>query len=289
LSAHLTISYQHHPVTGEPLFAGNQVAECVARGVRQQLTGGNDRILAIDLERLTRVRSVRVNDIAYELEWSTDAPVSDDRGKPVLGICEVDPEGLPDTALISVNPEPVDGRVELLLSTGAHEMGHGIFEAPAWIHAERNAAMPGLFAGLAPGGRRQVLRTITPSESHFAATYPPGSKEFFQEARANEFMGSLLAPRRLLSRQFSARCEALDLRPADFLARVSRTLLSPEPQSASNDAEERPGNLSFLNLHRTLKLEQVVLLLARDFGVTRRFIEVRLKRYGLLRQEVAIV
>ena len=289
MSAHLTISYRHHRVTGEPLFAGNEVAECVARDVRQQLTGGNDSVLAIDLERLTRVQSVRVNDIDYELEWSTDAPVSDDRGKPVLGVCEVDPDGLPDTAVICVNPEPVDGRIELLLSTGAHEMGHGIFEAPAWIHAERKAAMPSLFDGLEPGSRRRVLRTITPSESHFSATYPPGSKEFFQEARANEFMGSLLAPRRLLSRQFAARCEALGLRPADFLARVSRTLLSPATPPASNDADERPGNLSFLDLGRKLKLQQVVLLLARDFGVTRRFIEVRLKRYGLLRQEVAIL
>jgi hypothetical protein len=256
--------------------------------VRQQLTGGNDSVLAIDLERLTRVQSVRVNDIDYELEWSTDAPITDDRGKPVLGVCEVDPDGLPDTALVCVNPEPVDGRIELLLSTGAHEMGHGLFEAPAWIHAERNAAMPSLFDGLEPGSRRRVLRTITPSESHFSATYPPGSKEFFQEARANEFMGSLLAPRRLLSRQFAARCEALGLRPADFLARVSRTLLSPATLPASND-DERPGNLSFLDLGRKLKLQQVLLLLAGDFGVTRRFVEVRLKRYGLLRQEVAIL
>ena len=77
---------------------------------------------------------------------------------------------------------------------------------------------------------RRVLRTTTPNESHFSATYPPGSKEFFQEARANEFMGSLLTPRRLLSRQFAARCEALGLRPADFIAKVSRSLLSPEPR-----------------------------------------------------------
>ena len=40
--------------------------------------------------------------------------------------------------------------------------------------------------------RKRVLRTTTPNEGHFAAIYPPGSKEFFQEARANEFMGSLL-------------------------------------------------------------------------------------------------
>ena len=286
MSAHLTISYRHHRVTGEPLFAGNEVAECVARDVRQQLTGGNDRVLAIDLERLTRVQSVRVNDIDYELEWSTDAPVSDEHGKPVLGVCEVDPDGLPETALICVNPEPVDGRVELLLSTGAHEMGHGIFEAPAWIHAERKAAMPSLFDGLEPGSRRRVLRTITPSESHFSATYPPGSKEFFQEVRANEFMGSLLAPRRLLSRQFAARCEALGMRPTDFMPRTTKSLLEGQ-QSRTEEAPK--GNLGFVDVGRCIRLGQVVTSLAMDFGVTRRFTEVRLKKYRLMRQYESIL
>ena len=152
MGSHLTISYRHNRATGEPLFAGNQIAQCVAHDVRQQLTRGDDRVLAIDLERLTRVRAMRVNDITYELEWSTDAPVSDDRGKPVLGVCEVDPDGLPDTALICVNPDPVEGRTELLLSTGAHEMGHGIFEAPAWIYAHQRSSMPDAVRCRRPGG-----------------------------------------------------------------------------------------------------------------------------------------
>ena len=193
MDSHLTISYRHNRVTGEPLFAGNQIAQCVAHDVRQQLTRGDDRVLAIDLERWTRVRAMRVNHIPYELEWSTDAPVSDDRGKPVLGVCEFDPDGLPDTALICVNPDPVEGRTELLLSTGAHEMGHGIFEAPAWICAHQRRSMPTLFDVADPAAPRRVWRTTTPNEGHFSATYPPGSNEFFQETRANEFMGSLLA------------------------------------------------------------------------------------------------
>lgn len=92
----LIISYKHHPLTGEPLFAGDEVAACVARDVREQLTGGDDSVLAIDLERLTRVRTVRANDIDYEFEWSTEWSVTDEREKPVLGVCEVDPTGLPD-------------------------------------------------------------------------------------------------------------------------------------------------------------------------------------------------
>jgi hypothetical protein len=166
LDSHLTIAYRHNRVTGEPLFAGNQIAQCVAHDVRQQLTRGDDRVLAIDLERLTRVRTMRVNNITYEVEWSTDAPVSDDRGKPVLGVCEFDPDGLPDTALICVNPNPVEGRTELLLSTGAHEMGHGIFEAPAWICAHQRRSMPTLFdvaePMIGPAGYRSCLARSQP-------------------------------------------------------------------------------------------------------------------------------
>ena len=154
MGSDLIISYRHNPATGEPLFAGNEVAACVARDVRLQLTGGDDSVLAIDLERLIRIQALRVNDIPYDLEWCTDGPVTDENGSPVLGICEFDPEGLPDTALICVNPYPVEGRLELLLSTGAHEMGQGIFEAPAWIYAEQKAAEPGLF-DMAPARARK--------------------------------------------------------------------------------------------------------------------------------------
>ena len=142
MGSDLIISYRHNRLTGEPLFAGNEVAACVARDVRQQLTDGNDSVLAIDLERLTRIQTLCVNDISYEFEWSTGEPVTDDDDKPVLGVCEVDPNGLPDTALICLNPELAEGRSELLLSTGAHEVGHGIFEAPPGSTLTRRAPCP---------------------------------------------------------------------------------------------------------------------------------------------------
>jgi hypothetical protein len=287
LGSDLVIEYRHDVATGEPYFAGNEVAECVARDVRQQLTRGDDTVLAIDLERLTQVQVMWVNGITYELEWCTDAPIADEDGRPVLGVCEFDPDGLPDTAIICVNPAPVEGRLEVLPSTGAHEMGHGIFEAPAWIYAEQKAGAPDLFGMPQANRRKQVLRTTTPNESHFTATYPPGSREFFQEARANGFMGSLLTPRRLLSRQFGVRCESLGLRPAEFIGRAKSSLPPPvqDPRNAGVNAE---GNLSFLTLDVRIQLERVLSLLARDFGVTRRFIEVRLNKYGLLPQAVTV-
>jgi hypothetical protein len=164
-------------------------------------------------------------------------------------------------------------------------MGHGVFEAPAWIYAHQRHSMPTLFGVSDPSAPKRVWRTTTPNESHFSATYPPGSDEFFQDTRANEFMGSLLTPRRLLSRQFTAHCEALDLRPTDIIGNARRSLLpAPRPPRAAAPAK---GNLSFLNLELRLGLEQVIMLLAMDFGVTRRFIEVRLKKYGLLPQEMS--
>ena len=97
-------------------------------------------------------------------------------------------------------------------------------------------------------------------------------------------MGSLLTPRRLLSRQFAMHCEALDLRPADIVGNARRSLF---PALRSHAADQGKGNLSFLKLELRLGLEQVITLLAMDFGVTRRFIEVRLKKYGLLPQEMS--
>ena len=82
-------------------------------------------------------------------------------------------------------------------------------------------------------------------------------------------------------------CEALDLRPTDIIGKARRSLL-PAPWRAEA-AESGKGNLSFLKLELRLGLEQVITLLAMDFGVTRRFIEVRLKKYGLLPQELPVL
>jgi hypothetical protein len=101
-------------------------------------------------------------------------------------------------------------------------------------------------------------------------------------------MGSLLTPRRLLSRQFAAHCEALSLRPADFIA-MARTLFPSASRPRDEDPGQRQGNLRFLKLELRLGLEQVITLLAMDFGVTRRFIEVRLNKYGLLPQEQPVL
>ena len=61
-----------------------------------------------------------------------------------LTIYQDDP-AVADAALICINPDPVDGREEILLSTGGHETGHGLFEAPKWVLARQRASMPSMF------------------------------------------------------------------------------------------------------------------------------------------------
>jgi hypothetical protein len=278
----LVITYRHHPVTAEPHYVGQLAVEAVAEHVRRQLGCGDEGPLAVELERLTEIRSLRVNGITYELEWSTSDPVTDDDGSPVLGVCEFDPQGLPDTALISVNPEPIEGRRELLLSTAAHELGHGIFDAAAWIHGHQRSSAPGLFDLIEPSAPMRVWRTTTRDEGHFTASHAPGTKLFFQESRANDFMGSVLTPRRSLTHHFMLHCQVLNLDPSPLMSTTTYSLLL-EPEGAVPTAP-RKGNLGFLNLDLRLGLAEVLSLLAMDFGVTRRFIEVRLKRYGLLPQ-----
>jgi hypothetical protein len=70
--------------------------------------------------------------IARVFFWSTDYPVTNERGEAVLGVCEYDHRGMPDTALISVNPDLTRDNDGLLLGTLAHELGHAIFDVPGW-------------------------------------------------------------------------------------------------------------------------------------------------------------
>jgi hypothetical protein len=257
----------------------------VASQVRRQLGVDDADAPALSLARLTEIGRLRVNGVALDLIWSTDQEVTDGRDQPVLGVCEHDPE-IPDTALISVNPHVVHGRQEVLLSTGAHELAHAIFEAPAWIVASRAAAEPGLFGHLPPSGNQQVFRTTTANEQHLGATYVRDASEFFQETRANEFMGALLVPRHPLTQCFLPGCQEIGIDP--------RTLISPtiQCQLAVNDDEplEGPPVDSAIEDRGwlSLKLHVVATRLAARFGVTRRFIEVRLKRYGLIPQHLTL-
>jgi hypothetical protein len=273
----LVISYRHCPFTAKPSYISSEMAQGVAISVRQQLGLEDGRRLAVDLDQLTSIRRVQVNDVAYDVEWHIGGPLTGDNNEPVLGVCEHD-RAAPDSALICINPDPVDGREEILLSTAAHEKGHALFEAPKWVLASQRARMPSLLDLSDPAPQR-VYRTVTPDENHLSVTPPRGTPEFFEEVRANAFMGALLAPVHRVYARLQYHRESLGISLAD-LQQLDRTPLQP----VSLEIETSRGNLAFANVRLRLLLDQLLMRLARDFGVTKRFIEVRLRHYGFLTQ-----
>ncbi|MBU3999379.1 MAG: hypothetical protein KKI03_18010 [Gammaproteobacteria bacterium] len=126
----LTLSYQHCDRYFPAYVKHTQVAN-IALQARQQLI--SDDTDALTLEILGAIDNMKVNGIPYELWVDTDHPVKDESGCAVLGVCEFDPEGSKDAALLLVTPVCEIASIELVLSTFAHELGHAVFEAPGWI------------------------------------------------------------------------------------------------------------------------------------------------------------
>lgn len=252
--------------------------------MRSQL-GHSEDDLVVDVDRLTRVRAARVNGISYELEWCFDQPVHDEQGAAVFGVCEVDSR-VPDCALININAGFIGSREELLRSTCFHEAGHGIIDAPGWIWKNQNAAGD-LFGASSPDRASSVFRTITTNETHLSSTPPSDSPEYFQEIRANEFMGSVCAPRKLLAPQFRRRCEQVALDHRIFGVNTGVPLFASGTELGANSVGGEPRHV-FDRWEINLRLEVAIRQLAVDFGLTPRFIEVRLKRYELLRNEFSL-
>jgi len=113
----------------------------------------------------------------------------------------------------------------------------------------------------------RVFRRVTVSEEHLIAVRKAGERDFC-EWRANEFMGSLLVPRDLLAARLRHHAEALGIP----LEGDPRQDLSGNGFAIAADVDRGRYDV-----------EIAVLLsnLAGDFGVSPRFIEVRLLRYGL--------
>ncbi|MBW8269991.1 ImmA/IrrE family metallo-endopeptidase [Caldovatus aquaticus] len=149
---------------------------------------------------------------------------------------------LPDTALVSVNAPMVAGRPDLAASTAAHELGHVLFDVPAALGAP---------------ARRYRAVTADPEALLDRATAA-------SERRANEFMGALLAPPVPLHLRLLVHARAEGLRTvhaAHHGRQGSRALAAGNPPDA---------------------VAGVIAAVAGDFGVSERFIAVRLARYRLL-------
>lgn len=269
----LTLGYRHCD-RKRPSYIKNSEIEGIAVLARQQLVDAAAD--AIPLATLSAISGLKINGVVFDLFVGTGNVVHDERGNPVLGICEYDP-GVPDTAMVSVSPVGVNASEELVLSTLGHELGHAIFDAPGWIVDASKG--PGLFDEPSDAARR-AYRTTTRDVEHLAKVTPvaeaaatpslaiPGHttrEEYFAELRANEFMGSLLVPR-----------QRLNLAVEEMAAQHGVTI----HRSPSLDPE-LPGNSIHLTADGDVECLQKAV--AKRFGVNRRFIQVRMERYGLLK------
>lgn len=280
----LTLGYRHCD-RKRPSYIKNSEIEGIAVLARQQLVDAAAD--AIPLTTLSAISGLKINGVAFDLFVGTGDVVHDERGNPVLGICEYDP-GVPDTAMVSVSPVGVNASEELVLSTLGHELGHAIFDAPGWIVDASKG--PGLFDEPSDAARR-AYRTTTRDVEHLAKVQPvveaaaspslaiPGhttKEEYFAELRANEFMGSLLVPRQRLNLAVE------ELAPKHGVTIHRSPSLDPDLPGTSLHLTA-DGEIGFFDIECLQKA------VAKRFGVNRRFIQVRMERYGLLKPGAKIV
>lgn len=280
----LTLGYRHCD-RKRPSYIKNSEIEGIAVLARQQLVEAAAD--AIPLATLSAISGLKINGVVFDLFVGTGNVVHDERGNPVLGICEYDP-GVPDTAMVSVSPVGVNASDELVLSTLGHELGHAIFDAPGWIVDASKG--PGLFDDPNDAARR-AYRTTTRDVEHLAKVAPvveaaatpslviPGhttKEEYFAELRANEFMGSLLVPRQRLNLAVE------ELAPKHGVTIHRSPSLDPDLPGTSLHLTA-DGEIGFFDIECLQKA------VAKRFGVNRRFIQVRMERYGLLKPGAKIV
>lgn len=254
-----------------PLYIKHIEVERIAATARQQLVA--DSIDAVSFDALRQISGLKINGIDFALEVSTDYAVHDEHGNQVFGICEFDPSS-PDTAMVSISPVGENLSELLALSTFAHELGHAVFDAPGWIF--EGSKGPGLFDDIEPVAQR-AYRTTTPDGEHLAKslTAKPSTAEHFAELRANEFMGSLLVPRQRLN-------TAVEELAAKHGITIHRHLSTDPDHPGTALRLTADGDIGFFDMECFEKA------LATRFGVNRRFIQVRLNRYGLTGQEAAM-
>ena len=268
----LAIHYRHCR-RFQPNYLKNIEISKVASQVREQLVESTTNALSLDV--LGCIKDVSVNGIGFELWIDTEHEVTDELGNAVLGACEFDPEGSKDAALLLVTPVCEIASPELVLSTFAHELGHAVFEAPAWIHEAAQGA--GLFDDPALTAHK-AYRTSTPDAEHLSKSTPAGNAAHeasvrIAEFRANEFMGSLLVPRQHL------------IRAVEDLAKQHGVTIT-RGQSIDPDFPGIGMTLTAKSSFGFDGMDPLLKALATRFGVTPKFIRVRMDRYGLLKPGV---
>ncbi len=255
------LSYRHSRATAKPHYVSRADIARVAASLRRQL-GYADHHLKVDCRDLiARVPRLSVNGIDVAVDWDLESPVADETGAPALGSCEYD-LAVPGHALLYVNMGEIAERNYLARSTVLHELGHAVFDAPAWVLANRQGRLD--LGDDSRGDRR--FRLVTPGPEHLGNSRTTAGPMDWAEFRANAFMGAFLAPPVLLRRALHRLC--LQFR-VPVAAERSRT-----------GTVHRKAD--FTGRHAD-KLETTVYELAEDFGLSPGFIAVRLRKYGLVR------
>jgi hypothetical protein len=263
--AALEITYRHTP-DGRPHYIKSNDIEQVALQVRRQL--GSEARPRLELKELAGIYRLRVNGIDYETWVDVDNVVHDDDGNEVLGVFEFMPEVGVDAVNICVSPVSGTRRAEVVLSSLAHEFGHGIFDAPCLIAGQRT---PSLF-GNDPAHSR-AFRAVTDTPAHLKPEPAPQPGHIrLAEWRANEFMGLLLVPRELLAERVTE----------EAMRRAVKINYHP---SMCGPSVRDFAELVITDYEATVSLPEITRALAPMFGVTPKFIEVRMKKYGLISEE----
>lgn len=254
MSRKLVLDYPHLRPSFEPKRLKAEVIWAVADAARVQVSSNALRPKVEIAQIISRTRHLVVNGIAFEAHWELDHPVIDDTGQPVAGAVEYD-ESIPQAALISINCDLLRGRDDLACSTAAHELGHAIFDTPAWI--QQAGRVPN-----SPSAMPMHHFQPAPYEDTWSDRLPASAIDWC-EWRANEFMGAFLAPRNLLHRHLHKRAAALGVPLVE--AASSHDLPIVNERKASSDA-----------------IEALLIELAEIFGLSTEFIRVRLRKYQLL-------
>ena len=181
----IEIAYPSH-ASGEPRPMKAAVIHAIAAGLRSQLFRGSARRIEV-AELARRAARMRLNGRDVRVIWDLAHKVHDNKGTPVLGICEHDPQE-PRAIMISLDVTLAD-EPELFRSTAAHELGHAVFDMPAAIGAGARQTFR---------TRRDLCRAAAPID--------------WSEWRADEFMGAFLVPAYPLSKSFTRCASAASLR-----------------------------------------------------------------------------
>ena len=243
----IVVNYPHWHPSFEPKRLRREEIWQIAKSARRQVCGPIDRPKIAVTRMMTRARRLRVNGICFDVHWEFKGKLTDEFGAPVLGLATHD-ERWPSAAMICLNAEAIGEREDLARSTAAHELGHSLFEAPAWIVRGRRLH-----------GAEPVFEwryQTTPDAEVLGA-----GKMDWGEWRCNEFMGGYLTPVRLLHLHAHKRAAALGVP----MTEGEKSLPIIDGRKACWDS-----------------IEELAIELAAIFGVSIPFIHTRLRKYRLI-------